>query len=164
MEFTNSNILICFGIFEENIVLNNCNSIIFEHNNMFSKYDWYLKNMTFDNSTSWIWIASARYSSKLKTWTGWDSDPRLIELIFNKKPKTTSLTWQSSSRPKTWQTKDTTNWTSSLKMWIRYGKKRPSSDWPSLRMLDKNLHRTSVLQLLYTSAKTDSFIDSPLLG
>ena len=54
MEFTNSNILICFGRSEENMVVKNCHSVTFEHNNMFNRYDWYLKNMTFGNSTNWI--------------------------------------------------------------------------------------------------------------
>ena len=146
------------------MVLKNCNSVTFEHSNMFSKYVWNLKNLTFGNSINWRCIAFARYSSKLKTWTDWDSDSGLIELIYNNKPKITSLTWQSSSRPKTWQTKDTTNWISSLNMWIWYGKKRPSSDWPSLRMLDRNLHQTSVSQFWYTSTKTDLFTGSRLSG
>ena len=54
MEFMNSNILIYFGRSEENIVVKNCNSVTFKHNNMFNKYDWYLKNLTFGNSTNWI--------------------------------------------------------------------------------------------------------------
>ena len=37
IEFVNSNMFICLGKSEERIVLKNCNSVTFEHRNMFNK-------------------------------------------------------------------------------------------------------------------------------
>ena len=38
------------------IVLMKCNSETFEHRNMFSKYDWYLKCLSLWKSAIWKWI------------------------------------------------------------------------------------------------------------
>ena len=87
--FTNSNMLICFGRSGENMVDKNYNSDTFEHNNMFKKYDWYLKNLTLRNSTNWVWITSAKKSSRLKQRTKFDSWS--VKPILSKKPKMNSL-------------------------------------------------------------------------
>ena len=160
--FTNSNMLICLGRSEENMVDKNYNSDTFEHNNMFNKYDWYLKNLTFGNSTNWVWIALSKNSSILKQWNKLDSWS--VEPILSKKPKRTSLTCLSLSRPKTWLAIDMTNWTSSLKILTLYGKNKPSNNWPTFKILENNWHLTSILQFLYNSIRTYSLKDSGFTG
>ena len=125
----------------------NCNSDTFEHNNMFNKYEWYLKNLTLGNSSNWVWITSAKNSSRLKQGTKFASWS--VKYILRKKPKMTSLTCLSSSRPKTWLIIDMTNWNSSLKILTLYGRNKPSNDWTTFMILDKKWHLTLVLEFLY---------------
>ena len=64
--FTNSNIFIYPGSLGEKIVFMKCISETFEHRNMFSKYDLYLKCLNSGKYASWKWIVVARNSSKPK--------------------------------------------------------------------------------------------------